>query len=234
MAFDFDGSTAYMTNRATEIAPPWTVSAWVYRQNAPGASSALIGDKTYSLKLEQYNTTREVGISQSSVADSLFSPAYSVPLSKWTHLAFVATSTTVTLYTNGVQEGTVTASNFELPRTYIGVDTFSGLPSDYMLGALNDLQIYSRALAASDIKSIYNAGSAGLVRAPQFTAVTNLNNGQVTLGLIGQTGKSISLLSSTDLLNWSSAATIANPTGATNYTDTTASPQKFYQATQKY
>ena len=234
MAFDLDGSTAYMTNRASEIAPPWTVSAWVYRQNAPGVSSALMGDKTYALKLEQYNATREAGISWSAHGDYLFSPAYTIPQNTWTHLAYVATSSGVTLYTNGVQEGTVTVSSFQLPRTYIGVDTFSGLPSDFMLGAVDDLQVYNRALAAFEVKSIYNAGSAGLVRAPQFTGVTNLANGQVQLNLIGQTGKSISLLSSTDLLNWASTATIANPTGATNYTDTTASPQMFYQATQKY
>ena len=236
-AFYFNGSYQYMSNNAAEMAPPWTVSVWVYRQNAPGVAASLLGDQTYALKLEQYNTTREVGISQSGVADYLFSPAYSVPLNKWTHLAFVATSSTVTLYTNGVQEGTVTASNFELPRAYIGADWFpdlAGIYTDFLKGGMNDLQLYSRALAASEIKSIYNAGSAGLVRAPQFTSVTNLNNGQVQLNLIGQTGKSISLRSSTNLLNWSSAATIANPTGATNYTDTTASPQKFYQATQKY
>ena len=105
---------------------------------------------------------------------------------------------------------------------------------DCNAGALDEIQVFNRALSASEIKSIYNAGSAGLVRAPQFTAVTNLNSGRVTLGLIGQTGKSITLRSSTNLVNWSSAATISNPTGATNYTDTTASSQKFYQATQKY
>ncbi|HTV42854.1 MAG TPA: GH25 family lysozyme [Candidatus Sulfotelmatobacter sp.] len=237
LGFGFNGSTTFLSNNAAEIAPPWTVSVWVYRQNAPGAAASLLGDETYALKIEQYNTTREVGISESGVADYLFSPAYTVPQNKWTHLAYVATSSTVTLYTNGVQEGTISASNFELPRAYIGVDWFSqlaGIYNDYLLGDVNDLQIYTRALAASEIASIYNAGSAGLVRAPAFTSVTNLSNGQIKLGLIGQTGKSISLLSSTNLLNWSSTATIANPTGATNYTGATASPQEFYRATQKY
>ena len=113
LAFRLDGTTGYLPiSGGTEIAPNWTACMWVFRQNAPGASSAIMGDGTYSLKLEQYNATREVGISQSGVADSLFSPAYSVPAGKWTHLAFVATSTVVTLFTNGVQEGTVSASGF--------------------------------------------------------------------------------------------------------------------------
>jgi Concanavalin A-like lectin/glucanases superfamily len=226
-----------MSNNASEIAPPWTVSTWVYRQNAPGASSTLLGDQTYALKLEQYNTTREVGISHSGVADYLFSPAYTIPLNKWTHLAFVATSSTVTLYANGVQEGTVSATNFELPRAYLGADwftTLAGIYTDFMLSSVNDLQIYNRALSASEISSIYNAGSAGLVRAPQFAGITNLNSGQIQLNVVGQTGKPITINSSPDLVSWSTAATVQNNTGATNYTDSTAAGQKFYQATQKY
>jgi GH25 family lysozyme M1 (1,4-beta-N-acetylmuramidase) len=233
-AFRFDGSSAYMTSKGGEIAAPWTVCAWIYRQNAPGTSAALMGDGTYSLKLEQYNTTREVGLSHSTVADYLFSPAYTIPLNTWTHIAFVATATTITLYANGVQKGTITASSVELPRSFFGVDTFSGSPSDYMLGAADELQIFTRALSGSEISSIYSADAAGLVRAPQFTGVTNLNNGQIQLNLIGQTGKPITIRSSPDLVNWSTAATVQNNNGATNYTDSTAAAQKFYQATQKY
>ena len=237
LGFSFNGSSTYLSNNAAEIAPPWTVSVWVYRQNAPGASATLMGDQTYALKLEQYNTTREVGISHSGVADYLFSPAYSVPANKWTHLAFVANSTTVTLYTNGVQEGTISASNFELPRSYIGVDWFStlaGIYTDFLVGDVSDLQIYNRALAASEVKSIYNAGGAGLVRAPEFIGIANLGNGQILLDLIGQTGKPITVRTSPDLINWSSAGTVQNSTGETNYINPASSTQKFYQATQKY
>ena len=239
MGFRFDGSTAFLSNNATEIAPPWTVSVWVYRQNAPGAAASILGDQTYALKLEQYNTTRQVGFSHNTVGDYLFQPAYTVPQNSWTHLAFVATSSSVSIYANGVLKGSTNVSSVELPRSIIGADLFTEIGGDYddfMLGGLDDLQIYNRELSASEISSIYTAGSAGLVRAPQFTSVTNLNNGQVQLNLIGQTGKAITLSSSTNLLqnNWTSLGSISNPTGATNYTDSTASPQKFYEATQKY
>ncbi|HEX3624550.1 MAG TPA: GH25 family lysozyme [Verrucomicrobiae bacterium] len=233
-AFHFDGSSAYMTSSGGEIAPPWTICAWVYHQKAPTASAALCGDSTFALKIEQYNNTGEVGLSQTRVGDYVFSPAYTLPLNTWTHLAFVATSSSVTVYANGVQKGTITASNVGLPRAFFGVDTFSGSPSDFMLGAVDELQIYKRALTTAEIAAIYSAGSAGLVRAPQFTGTTNIGSGQIQLNLIGQTGKPITIKSSSDLVNWSTAATVQNNTGTTNYTDSTAAGRKFYQATQKY
>jgi hypothetical protein len=238
MGFRFDGSTTYLSNNAAEMAPPWTVCAWVYRQNAPGAAASILGDQTYAIKLEQYNTTRQAGISKSGAGDYLFQPGYTVPQNKWTHLAFVATSTSVSLYANGVLAGSTNVSSFELPRSYIGADWFTAVAGDYddfLLGGLNELQVFNRALSASEISSIYNAGSAGLVRAPQFTSVTNLNNGEIQVNVIGQTGKSLRFFSSPDLINWTFLVNITNPTGATNYTtSTSASPQTFFYVTQKY
>ena len=233
-AFRFDGSYAFLSNNAAEIAPNWTACMWVYRQNASWASATLMGDQTYALKLEQFNTTREVGISHSGVADYLFSPAYTVPLNKWTHLAFVATSSTVILYTNGTQEGTISAT-VNLPRTYIGADWFTasaGLYSDFMYGALNEVQVFPRALSATEIASIFNAGTNGLVRAPQFTSITN-NGAQVQLNLIGMTGKPITINTSTDLMNWAQMGVVSNQFGATNYFDPDAAETlKFYQSKQ--
>jgi hypothetical protein len=238
-AFRLDGQTTCLPIAGgTEISPNWTLCMWYFHQRSRNPSVCILGDQTYAIKVEQWSNTDEVGISQSGVADYLFSPAYTIPINVWTHLSFVANSSTVTLYTNGVMEGTVSASSFKLPRSYVGADMFSavsGVFSDFSLGGLDEIQIFTNALSASQILSIYNAGHAGLVRAPQFTAITNVTGSQVQLNLIGQTGKSINLLSSTDLLNWSTLGTVSNPTGATNYTDSaTASPQKFYQATQKY
>jgi len=245
MGFRFDGSTAYLSNNAAEIAPPWTVSVWVYRQNAPGAAASLVGDQTYAIKIQQYGETTDLGVSHSGVCDFYIKAGLTV--NAWSHLAITYNGTQFIFYVNGASVGSQLYSNnvavptppgFELPRAYIGADWFTTLAGDYddfMLGSLNELQIYNRALAASEISSIYNAGHAGLVRAPQFTSVTNLNSSQVQLNLIGQTGKAITLKYSTDLQSWSTLGTVSNPTGATNYTgSTTASPQTFYQATQKY
>ncbi len=246
----FDGNSTYLRPNAPALAAPWTVCMWVNRQNAPGVSAALMGDtNSYILKLEQSaSPSHEVGITEVGVLDFVFTNSsnvhYIVPASTWTHLAFVDNGSQVQLYANGVSEGTLPIS-FPLPRSLIGVDSFSSTTglghapgrkyTDYMLGTMNDILVFNRALSSTDINTIYGAGSAGLVRAAQFTSVTNLANGQVQLNLIGQTGKAITLKSSPDLVNWSAQATVSNPTGATNYTDSTASsPQKFYQAGERY
>jgi GH25 family lysozyme M1 (1,4-beta-N-acetylmuramidase) len=234
LAFRLDGSSSYMTSSGGDITPPWTICGWVYHQRAPTASAALAGDSTYALKVEQWSNTDEVGISKSGVADYVFSPAYTLPLNTWTHAAYVATSSNVTFYANGVAKGTVTASNFELPCAFFGVDTFAGVPADYMLGSIDELQVYNRNLGASELASIYNAGSAGLVRAPQFTSVTYLGSGQFQLNLVGLANKSIAIYSSTDLENWSFVVKVRSLNGASTYTNSTTASQTFYKATSTY
>jgi GH25 family lysozyme M1 (1,4-beta-N-acetylmuramidase) len=233
LAFHFDGSTSYLLVSGGVTNPPnWTACLWVNRQTAPGASAALMGDATYALKLEQYPGIHEVGFTKSGVADYLFSPAYTAPSGVWTHLAFVGTSSGVTLYTNGVLEGTITATGLALPRACIGADLLSGSATDYMLGGLDEVQVFSAALNAVQVKSIYAAGSAGLVGAPQFTGLSRSAGGQIQLQMKGLTGKAFTLYSSTNLITWTVLEVVANPVGATQYLDSATSPEKFYQAVQ--
>ena len=241
-AFHFNGSTAYLSDSASELTGNWTVCFWVNRQNALTTSAAVMGDAIYALKLEQYNTTRDLGITKSGVADYLFSPAYSVPLSTWTHLAIAYNGSQVSLYTNGAlassqlsSNGVIVPppSNLPLPRAYIGADYLKNPgTTDYMLGNLDEVQVFNRALSASEINSIYAAGNSGLVRVPEFTGIASVGSSQVQLNLRGQTGKALTLLSSTDLLDWSSLVTLSNPSGAVRYLDSTVNSQNFYRVTQ--
>jgi hypothetical protein len=251
-AFHFDGVTGFLKTGASSLAPPWTVCMWVNRQNAPGTSAALMSDTGANvLKLEQYNGTRQVGISVQGVADYSF--GCSVPQNVWTHLAFVDNGSQIQLYTNGVFEGTqlytngVAANvslNFSLPRAYLGVDSFNGVTDaigskthslfiDFMKGSLDEIQVFHRALSGSEVSAIYNAGSAGLVRAPEFTGIASAGSGQIQLNMRGQTGKNFTLYSSVDLVNWSSLGAISNPTGTVQYMISTGvNPREFYRVTQ--
>jgi Concanavalin A-like lectin/glucanases superfamily len=239
-AIHFDGASGYVKTGASALSPPWTLCLWVNRQNAPGPSAALISDTgTNILKLEQYNGTRKVGVTVQGVADYTFN--YTVAAGVWTHLAFVDNGASIQLYANGVSQGSL-ALNFPLPRAYIGLDSFSNPDAigskigrkftDYLLGSLDDILVFHRALSVSEISAIYHAGSAGLVRAPEFTDIASAGNGQVRLDLRGMTGKNFTLYSSTNLVNWISLGAIANPTGAVQHPDSATPPQKFYRVTQ--
>jgi hypothetical protein len=239
-AFHFDGSTGYLEPvvSPTEISPNWSLCLWVNRQNASGTSASILGDSTYAIKLEQYNGTRDIGLTHSGVADYYFK--ISVPQSVWTHVALVDSGSQIQLYTNGVFASSqlysnsvaiITPSGFPLPRACIGGDLISGGLTDPMLGRLDEIQIYHSALTATQIAAIYAAGSAGLVSAPQFTASTNGNN-QIQLSVEGLTGKNISLDSSPDLLNWSFLGSFSNPNGSLQVPEPATQPQLFFRASQ--
>jgi hypothetical protein len=118
-----------------------------------------------------------------------------------------------------------------LPRAFIGLDSFTSTDAigskigrvftDYMLGSLDEILVFHRALSSTEIGAIYSAGSAGLVRAPEFTGISSDGNGQITLNLRGQTGKTFTLYSSTNFLDWNFLGTTANPAGALQYLDAT-------------
>src|SRR5262249_24766481 len=141
---------SFLTTGAASIAVPWTACMWVNRQNAPGPGAALTGDGTGELKLEQYNGSRQVGFTKFGVADYDF--GYTVPLNTWTHLAFVASGSQMQLYANGALVGTIT-TNIPLPRAYLGVGYVSSASKfvDYLLGSLDELMLFNRALNASEI-----------------------------------------------------------------------------------
>ncbi len=93
--------------------------------------------------------------------------------------------------------------------------------------------LFNQALTSTQINSIYSAGSAGLVRAGQIVSGSSPGDGLYTLNMQGETGKTLTIYSSTDLTNWSSAARIGNSTGSNTWTDIRATnmPAKFYRVT---
>jgi hypothetical protein len=220
-AFHFDGSSSYLVTGAPSLPVPWTACMWVNRQQASATASAIMGDGFYELKLEQYSNTFNVGFTIFGVNDYRFS--YTAPQNVWTHLAFVASGTQMQLYANGGVTGTI-STNIPCPRGYIGAGyvNSNGKIVDYMKGGLDELQIFNRALSSSEISSIYSAGHAGLVEAPAITGNSFISPTSFQLNAVGLTSKSISIYTSRDLSMWTKLATVANPGGSINWTDTHA------------
>lgn len=146
----FNGTSNYVSVNKADIAVPWTAAMWVSRTDSTAASVALMGSTNAALKLEQYNNTNKVGYTKFGTADYTFN--YTAPTGTWTHLAFVGTSSGVSLYVNGAfwesNSGVVNC-----PMTNVGCGR-SG--QDYLKGTLDDVKIYSRALSAQEILDVYN------------------------------------------------------------------------------
>jgi GH25 family lysozyme M1 (1,4-beta-N-acetylmuramidase) len=238
-ALHFDGSTSYLTTGAGNVAVPWTACFWVNRANAPGTAAALSGDGNYELKLEQYSNgtnTHQVGFTIFGVNDYNF--GYTVPLNTWTHIAFVATGTggsaQMQLYANGSLVGTIT-TNITCPRAYFGAGyvNSNGHIVDYMLGSLDEIMIFSRALTSAEINNLYAAGANGVVRAPEITGVQRVSPTQVQLSLRGLTGRNFTVYTSQDFLSWSSLGSVANPNGSLQFVESSATNDfKLYRAAQ--
>jgi hypothetical protein len=234
LAFKFDGHSAFMTTGAASIPVPWTACMWVNRATGSGTSAGLLEDGTNSLKLEQFSNTFNVGITVLGVGDYVFSPAYSAPIGTWVHLAFVGTSAGTSLYVNGTFQAALTNS-IPLPRGYIGAGYVSSSSKyiDFLSGSLDEIMLFNQALTSDQVNAIYSTGTTGLVRAGQIVGASSPGDGLYTLNMQGETGKTLSIYTSTDLTNWSSAAKISNPSGSNTWTDIRATnfPSKFYRVT---
>jgi alpha-tubulin suppressor-like RCC1 family protein len=90
------------------------------------------------------------------------SPVGSLPANTWTHIAGVYDGAGISLYVNGALVGTTGAYGTIVASAnnlQIGHDPSSS--GRYFNGLIDEASIYSRALAAAEVISIYNAGSAG-------------------------------------------------------------------------
>ena len=120
------------------------------------------------------------------------SPAGLVAAGVWQHVALTydQTSGNATVYLNGVMVAQASLGSFtpqtSFPNLLIGARTTFGSaanPSDKFSGRLDDLSIYDRALAPTEIAAIYNASSAGKCDAP--VAPTIVQQPQDTVVLAG-------------------------------------------------
>jgi hypothetical protein len=236
LAIQLDGSTSVVTTGAADLAVPWTVTLWVDYAYTPQNSAGILEDGTYSLKLEQYNGTHEVGLSIYGLGDYIFNPPYIVPTLVWCHLAFVGTSSNTSFYANGVLTGTLTNS-IPLPRNYMGGGyyTNTGQYGDFLNGRLDEIMVFNKALTAAQISSIYAAGTDGVVKAPQITGASATNR-QISFSMLGLTGKNYTVYASTNLANWTIVTSLTNTYGTNFFTEaiTNSLPEKFYKISESY
>lgn len=158
-SMSFDGSTAalYATNNIINTtlltinpSEDFTVECWVY---TPTASLApAIWQNAGSAKILAFFLTDATpatlysivgGPNYNSSGNSLVVRATTnIQTNTWTHIAYVRSGTTITIYINGTAAGTATNSLGTLPLQVIGAIAQTGLPNNYFFnGYIEDLRI---------------------------------------------------------------------------------------------
>ena len=128
----------------------------------------------YSLALDYGKVTLEI------TADDVITSSVSVADGRWHHVAFTrdpagSSPRYYHLYINGVENKLLGDSGLNLDNTgplEIGKWYNENLYTTIFTGAMDELQLFNRALTSAEVQSIYNAGSAGLAPPPTVTGVS--------------------------------------------------------------
>ena len=203
-AFHYDGSTSLITvpgNTSLE-ASNLTLDAWIFPTDTSIRPIIDCGGAGQMSSVQLWvNTTGFMTtipgaihglIRNSSGGLDVICANSVVVLNRWNHLAFTVNTSTRTgvLYCNGVPVASNTVANPVNAQSYANVNigyravgTLEIFGGYRFLGNLDEVSIYNRDLSASEIKAIYNHGSAG-----KYTTTTNapsiaqgLAEAQVTL-----------------------------------------------------
>jgi YD repeat-containing protein len=159
-----------------------TIEAWIYpasnMQWRKIVSKSLGSNTDYCIF---QGSTNNLGFSlkMGTVARTVYSPAGSVPLGKWTHVAGTYDGTCMRLYINGIQVSSIAICgqiNAHAEPLRIGGDA----PDAYFAGMLDEISIYNIALTAAEILNHYEAASQPAVPTV-VEAVTSTDGTKVLL-----------------------------------------------------
>jgi len=144
----FNGPTNQMTIAQQELPPPWTAELWVKRHTSPGSSAPLLLSANAALKLEQFGSSRQVGITRYGVSDQSFD--VSTPTNEWVHLAFVGSSNQISLVVNGNLIDTLPVS-IPLPLEAFGWNSRSA--NEQLRAEVDELRVWNIARSPSSIRA---------------------------------------------------------------------------------
>lgn len=145
-----------------------TVEAWVRPRSFPNGAPSVLRKNEDALGSPQFLLAVGDGSSPGlphfnpGVAGASATGATELPLNAWTHLAGTYDGSTATLYVNGLVAATTAAAG-TIPTS--ARDLFIGneelLTDRAFDGYIDEVAVYDRALSATEIQAIHDAGNAG-------------------------------------------------------------------------
>lgn len=165
-AFSLNGASAYVDAGTSDTfnfnggTSDFTIDAWV---NPTAAQvMGIVAKDTISpysgWSLYVYSDGK-LGFGGAGVWE-LTSASGAVPLNTWTHVAVTKTGSVYRLYVNGVQAAYRDYGNLQTSSASLKIGT-SYSSAYFFTGLIDEVDVYNRALSASEIQAIYNASSNG-------------------------------------------------------------------------
>lgn len=162
-----NGSTQYVVavdSSSLNVSGPITLSAWIKPTTVGGDYKAIMAKRSASTNYEIYlgNGDGVLSYYNGTQYRSTFVPKTNV----WTHVAATLSGNRLTLYANGtsvysvsgVTMPTATPGNFSVgvPGSVIG---------EFFHGFIDDVRVYTQAIASADINAIYAQGIRNILLA---------------------------------------------------------------------
>jgi hypothetical protein len=191
-AFSLNGTTAYVQIPDSTLLRPTnlTVEAWVLFTSLNSTGNAPAGQQFIVFKQNTRNRSSEgyylgkerpagkdVFAFAVTAANGKTANVYStnaITTNVWYHVAGLRGSNSVQIYVNGQLHSQAVvnfAQNYGNFPLYFGTSGQSSLDGK-LAGLLDEVSLYNRALSASEIAAIYNAGSAGKCKVATAPGIT--------------------------------------------------------------
>jgi hypothetical protein len=165
-AFSFNGSGQWVsvTNSSSInlTGTAVTIDGWI-NPNSNAADAVYFGKSANAANdyVLLYQFSNISAIIKANGSETTINTGVSPTLGVWTHIALVYNGTDLRVYVNGVLTGGATAKTGNLAGSNVpfGIGGRSG--GLFFNGLVDEVELFNRALTATEILSIYNAGSFG-------------------------------------------------------------------------
>ena len=138
----FDGTGDYLdvpNNTAFDQNTSFTVEMWLY-PTASVVDKYIYSQATTNFLQVATNPSGNIGIDKSGVT-VLVSASSTLPLYTWTHVAMVSNGSTVTLYVNGVSQGSASVGTTVTSASTVRIGAYQGTGTLAFPGYISNLRV---------------------------------------------------------------------------------------------
>lgn len=164
----FNGSTSYIplgTQSQLNLDSTYTVCAWINTNTVAAGTKQIVSDSNaagtlYQWGIEINRTAAKVTMIFNNTAIERATGATTLVAGTWYHVAGVLSGSsgawTLTIYLNGVVDGTGTAATASKNAQSGAAIGRLGVGANHLFnGFIKDVKIYNRALSATEVRQIY-------------------------------------------------------------------------------